>query len=346
MNESKGGKMATAAKKRIRNSNRQSAKALPWKKSPEVPNFSEALINIADLCARESWVGKSYQTGLAVKKFKLNVKVGRSRRAPVFVESFGFPSDECFLAAFASELLKRAGVKNIVTDVKGDSLTFHNFGLLVDAAKLKQGIDTQFPKLHIPQGFNFLKNDLKNEYKKWMRHRFENPQPELARSMAKRLSEQLCMFENGAPLCYQPAAASRLLNFGFPNLNFYNYSVGISLGLKLYEQDTSIDKYYELLDDGYQRNWHLLANYEMPVSNIVPDAVWQIARNGGWWQRRVYDLALKMYFADDEKNYFDSFSSRMQDRIFTEARSFPQLNQLKILANACQKPRPPFSPNT
>ena len=101
-----------------------------------------------------------------------------------------------------------------------------------------------------------------------------------------------------------------------------------------------------MLDDGYQRNWHLLANYEMPVSNIVPDAVWQIARNGGWWQRRVYDLALKMYFADDEKNYFDSFSSRMQDRIFTEARSFPQLNQLKILANACQKPRPPFSPNT
>ena len=179
-----------------------------------------------------------------------------------------------------------------------------------------------------------------------MRNRFENPQPELARSMAKRLSEQLCMIENGAPLCYQPAAASRLLNFGFPNLNFYNYSVGISLGLKLYEQDTSIDKYYELLDDGYQRNWHLLANYEMPVSNIVPDAVWQIARNGGWWQRRVYDLALKMYFADDEKNYFDSFSSRMQDRIFTEARSFPQLNQVKILANACQKPCPPFFSNT
>ena len=67
MNVSIGGDMATAAKKRIRKSNNQSATALPWNKSPEVPNFSEALIYIADLCARESWVGKSYQTGLAVK---------------------------------------------------------------------------------------------------------------------------------------------------------------------------------------------------------------------------------------------------------------------------------------
>jgi hypothetical protein len=31
----------------------------------------------------------------------------------------------------------------------------------------------------------------------------------------------------------------------------------------------------------------------MPLSHIeLPDELWQTARNNGWWQRRVLDLAL------------------------------------------------------
>lgn len=312
-------------------------KATAWNRLNEVPNFSEAAIYIADLCAREAWIGKSYETGASLVKHKLNVKIGRANRQPIFHDSFGFPSDENFLAAFGTELLRRAGVKNLDFAKNLDSITYHNFGLLLDAAKLNSAVNTNFTKLDIPQGITFLKHDLKNDYKKWTKERIENPNHELAKSMAKRLSQQLCMIENGVPLSYQPAVASRLLNFGFPDLNIYNYSVGISSGLKLFDQQTLLDSYYELLDDGFQRNWHQLAKYEMPVSNVVPDAVWHRARNGGWWQRRVYDLALKIYFSDDDKNFFGAFSSRLQDRIFTEARSFPQLRQVKILSNACQK---------
>jgi hypothetical protein len=339
--------MATAAKKlKKKIAVTKKITATAWNRSAEVPNFSEAAIYIADLCAREAWVGKSYETGASLIKHKLNVKIGRANRQPVFQDCFGFPSDENFLAAFGTELLRRAGVKNLDAAKNRDSITYHNFGLLLDAAKLNSAVNTKFAKLDIPQGINFLKRDLKNEYKKWANDRIYRPNPELAKSMVMRLSEQLCMIENGAPLCYQPAVASRLLNFGFPDLNIYNYSVGISSGLKLFEQQTLLDSYYELLDDGFQRNWHQLAKYEMPVSNIVPDAVWHRARNGGWWQRRIYDLALKMYFSDEDKNFFSAFSSRLQDRIFTEARSFPHLNQVKILANACQKPCPPTSRNT
>lgn len=329
--------MASKIKKQLSNSVSLNSSSAAWIKTAEVPNFSDAFIYIADLCARESWIGKSYDKGVALKKFKLNVKVGRARRQPQFVDAFGYPSDECFLAAFGSEMLKRAGVKNIVTDLKGDSITFHNFGLLLDAAKLNSAVNTKFTQLDIGQGLNFLKHDLKNQYRKWLRNKIYDPQPDLAKRMTKELSEKLCMFENGVPLCNQPAVASRILNFGFPDLNIYNYSVGISSGLKLFEQDTLLENYYVLLDDGFQRNWEKLSKYELPVSNIVPDAVWDRARNGGWWQRRVYDLALKMYFSDEEKNCFDSFSPRLQDRIFTEARSFPQINQVKILAEAAQK---------
>jgi hypothetical protein len=52
----------------------------------------------------------------------------------------------------------------------------------------------------------------------------------------------------------------------------------------------------------------ILSKYEMPISNTVNEVVCQRARNGGWWQRRVYDLALKMYFSDEDRNNYFSLS--------------------------------------
>lgn len=184
-------------------------------------------------------------------------------------------------------------------------------------------INTNKNIVDIANGLNFFKNDLVKTYKQWNKDNYKKINPDLPKEMFKQLSGELCRKKNGIPVGSQPAVASRLLNFGFPDLCFYNYSTGIHRGLRLSNSGNAlIDKYYALLDDGYKRNWHLLSKYDMPISSKINDVVWQRARNGGWWQRRVYDLALKMYFSDDGDSYFSSFSPTVQEHIFTMPRAF------------------------
>jgi hypothetical protein len=69
--------MATAAKKLTvkkvprKVTKKRAKRKLPtsatFVRQPQVPNFSEAAIYIADLCARESWIGNSYINGKPLK---------------------------------------------------------------------------------------------------------------------------------------------------------------------------------------------------------------------------------------------------------------------------------------
>ncbi len=293
-------------------------------RTPKVPNFSETAIYIADLCAREAWLGKSYETGKKTSK-KLDVEI-IDKDGVVTKEVFpSVLSDENFLSIFATQLLRNAGISGVNTYKGGDSITFNNFGALLDAAQLNSAVNTNKSTVDIPNGLKFLKKDLAKLYKEWNKDSHKNPKPDLPKQMVKKLSEELCVKVNGIPTGNQPAIASRLLNFGFPDLCVYNYSTGIHRGLSLSTADTStlIDNYYTLLDEGYERNWHILSKYEMPISSKVNEVVWQRARNGGWWQRRIYDLALKIYFSDEDgNNYFSSFSPYVQEHIFTKPRAF------------------------
>lgn len=291
-------------------------------RTPKVPNFSEAAIFIADLCAKESWLGKSYETGKK-KSYTIDIEFV-SREGEITKESFSSHlSDEFFLFIFSTQLLKNAGIYGVKTYNNGDSINLNNFNALLDAAQLNSAINTNKSKIDIANGLKFLKNDLVKAYKQWDKDNYKNPNPDLAKEMFKQLSGELCLKENGTPIGSQPAVASRLLNFGFPDLCVYNYSTAIHRGLRLSNSDNAlIDKYYALLDDGYKRNWQLLSKYELPISSKINDVVWQRARNGGWWQRRVYDLALKMYFSDDEQSYFSSFSPSVQEHIFIMPRAF------------------------
>lgn len=291
-------------------------------RTPKVPNFSEAAIYIADLCARESWLGKSYETGKK-KSYTLDIEIV-NKDGEITVENFpSHLSDENFLSIFATQLLKNAGINGVRTYKNGDSITFNNFSALLDAAQLNSAINTNKNIVDIDNGLRYLKKNLAKSYKDWDKENYKIPNPDLAKEMFKQLSGELCLKENGIPVGSQPAVASRLLNFGFPDLCVYNYSTGIHRGLRLSNSDnTLIDRYYALLDDGYKRNWNLLSKYEMPISSKINDVVWQRARNGGWWQRRVYDLALKMYFSDDGQSYFSSFSPTVQEKLFTMPRAF------------------------
>ena len=295
-----------------------------FERTPKVPNFNETAIYIADLCAREAWLGRSYETGKK-KSYNSDVELTDSDGV-VTIEVFSSTlSDENFLRIFAEQLLRNAGISGVNTYKGGDSITYNNLGALLDAAQLNSAVNTKKSTVDIPNGLQFLKKDLAKLYKGWNKNRHSNPNHDLPKKMVKRLSEELCVKVNGVPAGNQPAIASRLLNFGFPDLCVYNFSTGIHSGLSLSTADTSnlIDNYYALLDEGYARNWHILSKYEMPISNTVNEVVWQRARNGGWWQRRVYDLALKMYFSDEDRNnYFSSFSPYVQEHIFTKPMAF------------------------
>jgi hypothetical protein len=322
--------MATAAKKVARKTVRRRTRrrqSIPptFKRSPQVPNFSEAAIYIADLCARESWIGASYKNGKPIADsgliFKLRVDEDESNQEICR----DHVSDEGFLIIFATDLFQKA---ELIDEVRWrDKTTINDLNLwqLIDAAELASAIHTNRDKTDIEQGIKFLTNELVDQYKDWVKTHHKTPQRHLAREMVKELSNKLNIYENGEYLGNQPALASRLLNFGFPDLGVYNYSNEIRRGLDLRSTNIQVvlEQYYKFLDEGYRRNWNTLAKFTMPPSQAMSQTVWQRANNGGWWQRRVYDLVLKMYFSDKASNYFPQFSPKVQENIFVTARAFP-----------------------
>lgn len=326
--------MATAAKKLTgkkvprKASKKRAKRKLPssatFVRQPQVPNFSEAAIYIADLCARESWIGNSYINGKPLKgslNFEATVLDGEPR-----LENFiSHVSDEGFLIVFATGLMNLAGIPDVNFKVPGSSITYENLDALVVAAELDSAINTKRNIIDIAQGMDFLKNDLVQRYRDWSRTRHQVAQRKIARDMVKELSNKLTIFDNNEYLGNQPALASRLLNFGFPELSVYNYSQPIRKGLKLNSTSVQsvLDDYYKLLDDGYKRNWNVLSKFSMPPSQAMSQAVWQRANNAGWWQRRIYDFALKLYFSEKGMNYFPNFSPKVQENIFVTARAFP-----------------------
>lgn len=325
--------MATAGKKitsksvQRKSSKKRAKRKLPtsatFVRQPQIPNFSEAAIYIADLCARESWIGNSYIDGKPIKG-SLNFAVTVEGAEPRHENFLSHVSDEGFLIVFATELMNLAGIPDVNFRVPGSSITYQNLDALVLAAELGSAINTKRNITNIAQGIDFLKNDLVQRYRNWSRTHHQVAQRNIARDMVKELSKKLTIFDNNEYLGNQPALASRLLNFGFPELCVYNYSQPIRKGLKLNSTSVQsvLDDYYKLLDEGYRRNWHVLSKFSMPPSHAMSQAVWQRANNAGWWQRRIYDFALKLYFSEKGMNYFPNFSPKVQENLFVKARAF------------------------
>lgn len=325
--------MATAAKKQTakkvprkaskKRAKRKLPKSATFVRQPQVPNFSEAAIYIADLCARESWIGNSYINGKPLKG-SLNFAVTVLGAEPRLEEFINHVSDEGFLIVYATGLMNLAGIPGVNFKVPGSSITYENLDALIVAAELDSAVNTKRNITDIAQGINFLKNDCVQRYRDWSRTHNQVPQGNIARDLVKALSKELTIFDNNKYLGNQPALASRLLNFGFPELCVYNFSQPIQKGLKLNSKpDSGLDDYYELLDDGYRRNWNVLSKFSMPPSQAMSQVVWQRANNAGWWQRRVYDFALKLYFSESGMNYFPNFSPKVQENLFVKARAFP-----------------------
>ena len=88
--------------------------------------------------------------------------------------------------------------------------------------------------------------------------------------------------------------ASRILFYALPdrctfNLNQY---VAISLGMHRLA-DKFKAELVAAFDDRMQNDWGTLKSYQMPyrTPEITADT-WELACSGGWWQRRVLDVAV------------------------------------------------------
>jgi hypothetical protein len=148
-------------------------------------------------------------------------------------------------------------------------------------------------------GLAVLMADIVNVYEKWSEELSNISSAEDATQMTLALAEAFFKSTNDEEGA-QISLASRLMFFAIPDMPLYNYSTGIADGLNLKgSPKTFIGTYLEALEDGYLRNWELLSQFEMPQPVTLDKQIWLKARDSGWWQRRIYDLALKLYYESE-----------------------------------------------
>lgn len=240
-------------------------------KKQKVPVFSKYALDIADLCAKDLWRGISYKDGKPL-----------------------FRSDEEFLAMFASPFLSYTltGFTN-----HKNPITIDTIDALIDVAKLTP-MRLSAKSTDIQKGIDTLYFGVSELLINWMKNDEGKSSKEVGLEAIQSLGEQFFTISADKKKGSFIALSNRLLYFAMPNIPIYIYSKGIAdkLGFKTSKPSEIIKDYTETLHEGYVENWSLLSNYEMPFSNnIVSERLWLVARDNGWWQRRVYDMALVLH---------------------------------------------------
>lgn len=252
----------------------------------KVPNFTKSALDIADLCAKELWRGIDYETGN-----KKTVKDETNNK-----QSLADMGDEQIIKIFATEFYK------LTTSPKHRiSLSKPIIDNFAKATKINVATRRQ-SNLDYTKGIDTIGNIILPKYKNWNLRNTETLHSSIGYDFTEELSKGFFKpspkLQDGNHL----ALASRILFYLIPNLPLFNYSPQIANGMKLNgtAQEILAD-YITELQNGYERNWHLLSQYQMPYPTSLNEDIWMKARNSGWWQRRIYDLALKYYFTVDKK---------------------------------------------
>jgi hypothetical protein len=253
----------------------------------KVPTFSRSALEIADLCARDIWRGVSYKDGIPIE------------------------SDESFLKLFASPFLNY-----IYLDKIGENhITNNSIDTLIKVAGLKimklstattdiqQGLDTLYfgvsrlVKTWIEENNKIEKID-KETGVIFSRNQDKVTSLEIGIQATSALGEGFFTIGGNKKRGSFVALSSRLLFFALPQIKIYNYSTDVAekLGFNTTNPSLIIKDYAYTLDDGFSNNWQYLREFEMPLSNnVINERLWTLAYDSGWWQRRVYDLALVLH---------------------------------------------------
>ncbi len=225
-------------------------------------------IELADWCARELWRGYKYNNGLITI------------------------SDDCLLYKFSTSIKK---YQYKIT--KAINLKDSDVNELMTATQIKL---RSYKKFSIRKGIRILSYRIDNYYS-WYFQNFRNDR-DFHILMPCFVYEVGKDFYNGVTKnpqngCYG-AFASRLLFFAAPELPIFNYSLELakSLGLKSILPVNNLEIYYDIVAAEYINHWGKLVNYQMPLSRYLDDNSWLLIKESGWWQRRIFDIALLLHF--------------------------------------------------
>jgi hypothetical protein len=281
-------------------------------KFPEVPAFSPSFLALADVCARELWVGRGYDDGKLLLGKKNKVLGTRGKFTQVHLP------DEMLLYLCSGRFMQMSlSIRAPLPRRMYEPFVRDDFMKVARLNVLKAHLSN----LAISTGLDYLYSTTVLDYKLWKS--VESPDDfsiyaiPFIHSLGDAFFNPTATNTAGA----QIALASRLLFFTAPDLPLYNYSRDIATGLRLNSFITSVQLpvYIEKLHYGYLKNWRNLSKFDMPTSTLIHPQIWNRARNAGWWQRRVYDLALVMYFEFIEKNQPIELSKHVKQQFSTMA---------------------------
>lgn len=260
----------------------------------KVPTFTKAILDLADLCARDLWRGIDYETG---KKQVIVRKVGNKASALSTAVEI---SEEELLRTFATPFYKKVSSPKSTLSIP--TSTIEEF---IAIAKL-QVVNTRKSNLDYQKGISVINDEIAKRYAGWNLENTEKDFSAICDELIKKLSNGFFTSSTKQETGNHLTLASRLLFFTIPDMPIFNLSTPITKGMKLGDkQNEKLVQYTSAMQDGLERNWHLLCNYQMPYPTTLDSDIWQKARDSGWWQRRVLDLALKFYFAKDSKGKRD-----------------------------------------
>lgn len=267
-------------------------------KSPEIPVLSSALLTLADICARELWSGKNFMTGKPQQYSVRRNLNSTSQASPISL------SDERLLEMFALPFFSHAKAHSILPKVnlrasQVDPWFMYIAGLNGSRKPTVVGINA---------GIKYLLSTIAGDYKAYVTGKSKQDSSTKASDYTSQLVDA---FGNKGEINHR-ALAFRILFFAIPDFPCFNYSVDIISALKLKPTDSNFfTKYVDILDRGFQMNWERLCEFEMPLPNHMDAKVWLRARNHGWWQRRIYDLALLFHFGYKKNKPIQPYSRAM-----------------------------------
>ncbi len=267
-------------------------------KPKQVPNFSFEAIKLADICAREIWVGNVYKKNNSLLEALIEIEEVDQLGVISSRQQLTIASDEVFLHLFAPYFLQHGGRDISIKLTFPNAINECNLKAYIKVAKLEQR-EMRANNFSLQNGINYLQKNAVTEYRRWTRSKTPFNFTAITAKMVQDFS--LSMTVNQLlGVGSHTTAASRILFIAIPDMPFFNMSADIYNGLNIRSPNNNlhIANYYNVLTDGYRRNWNVLSRFEMPRFALPHDELWKRIRLSGWWQRRIYDLALKNYFSN------------------------------------------------
>lgn len=236
----------------------------------KVPTFTLYEIRLAHLCALHLWYGREFDTG----------KIAEC-------------SDEKLLIEFSSRFEATRANKKTAYQIPE-----YLIRQLIRVARLK-ALYRSTSKINFPKGIRTIRNSSVKTYDNWLANPASLTPTGHATKAILDLGLGFVTQPRGvnAPKNYRVPLASRVLFFAAPEMMIFNFSNGLGKAMNFQSRPQAAIPHFNIeLYDGLQRNDALLFRCTMPPPQLLSQESWNRANNGGWWKRRVLDIALLLHY--------------------------------------------------